>query len=73
MSFLDYFRQIPTQSAGKIREMLDKESPDSYNLVDVRQPIEFEEGHLPGAQSIPVGELHAHLNELDSQKPVYTY
>jgi rhodanese-related sulfurtransferase len=73
MSLLDYFRPIPTQSAGKIREFLSKDTPDNYNLVDVRQPIEYEEGHLAGAQLIPVGELPSRINELDPNKPTFTY
>jgi len=73
MSFLDYFRPIPTQSAGKIRELFNQETPYEYNLVDVRQPKEYEQGHLPGARLIPVGELSSHINELDRNKPTFTY
>jgi rhodanese-related sulfurtransferase len=57
MSLLDYFRPVPTQSAEKIGEFLNKKNPDKYNIVDVRQPKEYEQGHLPGARLIPVDEL----------------
>jgi rhodanese-related sulfurtransferase len=73
MSFLDYFKPVPTRSAEKIREFLSKKNPDEYNLVDVRQPKEYELRHLPGARLIPVGELDSHIKELDHNKTTFTY
>jgi adenylyltransferase/sulfurtransferase len=35
-----------------------------YTVVDVREPYEFEAGHLPGSQHIPLGELAARLGEV---------
>lgn len=32
--------------------------------IDVRDPFEFEAGHVPGATSVPLGELGFHLDEL---------
>jgi rhodanese-related sulfurtransferase len=57
----------------KVRDFLKETNPDDYNLVDVRQPKEYERGHLPGAKLIPVGELHERLTELDPRKPTITY
>ena len=73
MSVLDYFKPVSTWSAEKIREFLSQESHGEYNLVDVRQPKEYEQGHLPGAQLIPVGELPNRLDELDLNKPTLVY
>ena len=73
MSVLDYFKPVSTWSAEKIREFLSQKSSDEYNLVDVRQPEEYEQGHLPGAQLIPVGELPNRLAELDPNKPTIVY
>jgi sulfur-carrier protein adenylyltransferase/sulfurtransferase len=73
MSVLDYFRPVSTWSAEKIRKFLNQESPGEYNLVDVRQPEEYEIGHLPGAQLIPVGELPNRLGELNPNKPTIVY
>jgi rhodanese-related sulfurtransferase len=39
----------------------------------VRQPEEYERGHLPGAELIPVGELEKRLKELDPSKPTISY
>ena len=73
MSILHYFKPVSTWPAEKIREFLNQKSPGEYNLVDVRQPKEYEQGHLPGAQLIPVGELPNRLGELDPTKPTIVY
>ncbi|QIG39723.1 rhodanese-like domain-containing protein [Microbacterium sp. 4R-513] len=33
-------------------------------LIDVREPYEFETGHVPGAVNLPMSTLGAHLDEL---------
>jgi hydroxyacylglutathione hydrolase len=43
---------------------------DCPTVVDVREPWEYSQGHVPGAVLIPLGQLATRLNELDPQKPV---
>jgi len=73
MSILDYFKLVSTWSAEKIRQFLNEKTQDEYNLVDVRQREEYEQGHLSGARLIPVGELPNRLAELDPNKPTIVY
>lgn len=73
MGIMDYFKPVSTWPADMVRAFLKEKTEDEYNLVDVRTPKEYEEGHLPGAHSIPVGELPARLLELDSKKPTIVY
>ncbi|MEW5743933.1 MAG: rhodanese-like domain-containing protein [Nitrospirota bacterium] len=73
MGILDYFRPVETMTAEEVRKLLKEKRPDEYNLVDVRQPKEYERGHLPGAQLIPVGELPERLGEIDRSKPTIAY
>ena len=40
-------------------------------LVDVRQPEEYQAGHVPGALSIPLGVLPARSHELPRNEPLY--
>ena len=41
-------------------------------LVDVREDVEFDAGHLPGALHIPLGQLPQRLAEIDPQaQPVF--
>jgi rhodanese-related sulfurtransferase len=73
MSVLDYFKPVSTWSAEKIRGFFNQRRSGEYNLVDVRQPEEYEQGHLPGSRLIPVGELPNRLAELDPNKPTIVY
>jgi rhodanese-related sulfurtransferase len=73
MRVLDYFKPVSTWSAEKIRGVLSQRRSEEYNLVDVRQPEEYKQGHLPGSRLIPVGELPNRLAELDPNKPTIVY
>jgi len=73
MTILDYFKPVSTWSAEKIRKFLNQKRPGEYNLIDVRQPEEYEQGHLPGAQLFPVGVLPNRLARLDPAKPTIVY
>lgn len=37
-------------------------------LLDVREPTEFDAGHMLGAKNIPVGAIEARAGELDKHK-----
>lgn len=73
MSILDYFKPVSTWPAERVRQFLRENDSDQYNLVDVRTPKEYEEGHLPGARLIPVGKLADRLSELDHRKTTIVY
>lgn len=42
-------------------------------LIDVREPQEFDAGHILGARNIPVTQLKQRLVEIRKDKPVYLY
>lgn len=42
-------------------------------LIDVREPQEFERGHILGARNIPVSQMKQRLVEMRKDKPVYLY
>ena len=42
-------------------------------LIDVREPNEFEGGHILGARNIPMSQLRARLKEIRPDMPVYLY
>jgi len=73
MSILNYFKPVSTWPAEKVRQFLKEKNPDDYNLIDVRQPKEYEQNHLPGARLIPLGELQNRLSEIDPHKPTIVY
>ena len=73
MGILDYFKSVPSMTAEEVRRFLAEKRPDEYNLVDVRQPREYEKYHIPGANLIPMAELQDRLDEIDPEKPTITY
>lgn len=60
-------------TAEEVRALMNRLNPDDYNLIDVRQPKEYERGHISGARLIPVGELRERMHELDPGKPTVAY
>ncbi|MDX1776109.1 MAG: rhodanese-like domain-containing protein [Desulfobulbales bacterium] len=73
MGVMDFFKSVPTMSAEEVRRFIAEKKPDEYNLVDVRQPGEYERDHIPGANLIPMAELQSRLAEIDPEKPTITY
>jgi NADPH-dependent 2,4-dienoyl-CoA reductase/sulfur reductase-like enzyme/rhodanese-related sulfurtransferase len=45
--------------------------PGTRLILDVRDPAEFESGHIPGAVNIPLNELRARLSELPKDKEIW--
>lgn len=45
--------------------------PQDALLLDVREHDEWEAGHVPGAQHIPLGELGTRYTELGRDRPLY--
>ena len=41
-------------------------------IVDVREPEEWETGHIPGALHLPLGDLPRRVGALDPERPVVT-
>ena len=42
-------------------------------LLDVREPVEYEAGHIKGAENISVNELENRLNEIPENRRIYVY
>ncbi|MDR3044965.1 MAG: sulfurtransferase [Desulfovibrio sp.] len=56
---------VASISAQALRDYMAARPEGSYVLVDVRQPEEYRQEHIPGARLVPVGELAALLPTLD--------
>jgi rhodanese-related sulfurtransferase/rubrerythrin len=65
--------EITTLAPSKGKAVLDKDKKGEFLLLDVRQPEEYEDGHIPGAMLIPLGELEARQEELERDKKIITY
>jgi rhodanese-related sulfurtransferase len=42
-------------------------------ILDVRPHLEYEQGHIPGARSIPIDELETRLGELPKEQEIVAY
>ncbi len=52
-------------------EQLARALPGDVTLVDVREPAEYADGHVPGAVLVPMGQFGSRLGEVDGNRPVY--
>ena len=71
-------RAMETTGDGSVPVMSAKEALEAVRgghavLIDVRAQDEFDSRHLPGALSIPLAELEAHIPELARDKKVIAY
>src|SRR5579883_2254312 len=67
-------QQVPEWSPGQVREKLADDGQDIV-LVDVREKLEWNEGHIPGALHVPRGFLELQIEEAvpDKSKTVVLY
>ncbi|WP_371068698.1 rhodanese-like domain-containing protein [Sediminibacillus sp. JSM 1682029] len=66
-----YFKQrkiLKTLSEEEFRQGYRK-----AQLIDVREPKEFDGGHILGARNIPLSQLRNRLIELRKDQPIYMY
>ena len=67
------FTPVKSMDEDQAKSFIAKHEEGTYTLLDVRQPSEYEEAHIPGATLIPLPKLHDSLNELDPKKPAIVY
>ena len=60
--------EVPQISVHDLATMRD-ERPDLV-VVDVREPFEWDEGHIEGAQHLPLGEIVRRRAELPAGRPI---
>jgi hydroxyacylglutathione hydrolase len=66
-----YYETIPAVYAGEIQRRIKEK--ESFTLLDVRTDKEYEQGHLPNAQHIFLGELPDRLDEVGPARPITTF
>ncbi len=69
----DYFEERGAMEAVVGDELLRRVRAGEVTVLDVRPPEEYRAAHIPGALSIPVGELKARLKELPKGRDVVAY
>ncbi|MAE60831.1 MAG: sulfurtransferase [Planctomycetaceae bacterium] len=56
----------------QVRRML-RDDPDSFTLLDCREPTEWAACRIQPALHIPMGDIPARLQELDPDRPIVVY
>jgi len=73
MNLKNFFSGTKSISAHELKALTESKKPSDFQLVDVRQPKEYQAGHLAGSQLIPLKELPSRVNELSKERPVIVY
>ncbi|MDF1578634.1 MAG: rhodanese-like domain-containing protein [Desulfobulbales bacterium] len=67
------FNRVESLNGEAARKFIADRSAADYQVLDVRQPREYENEYLPGARLIPLKQLPEKQNDLDRQKPLLVY
>lgn len=69
----DYLDHRGALDAVGQNDLIRKVRSGEVTVVDVRPAREFDAGHIPGAVSIPLGELKKRLRELPKHRDIVAY
>jgi rhodanese-related sulfurtransferase/rubrerythrin len=67
------FTQLKSMEVEEAKAYMARHREGEYTLLDVRQPGEYEESHLPGAKLMPLPQLPDIYKELDPKKPTLVH
>src|SRR4030065_695654 len=67
------FTPVESMDADAARKYLASHPEGTFTLLDVRQPGEYEEEHIPGATLIPLPQLNDQYEKLDPEKPTLVH
>lgn len=73
MNWKNLFTPVATMNSAEARDYIDSHASGTFQLVDVRQPAEYEKKHIPGATLIPLAELPGRIKELNPSLPTIAY
>jgi rhodanese-related sulfurtransferase/rubrerythrin len=73
MRWKQFLTPVQAMDALQAKEYFAEKLSDTYTVLDVRQPGEYEAGHIPGAKLIPLPDLNDRIDEIDAGKPTIVY
>lgn len=73
MSWRQFLTPVQSIDTDQAKSYLAEKQVDELTILDVRQPKEYEAGHIPGAVLTPLPELTDHMDRIDRTKPVMVY
>jgi rhodanese-related sulfurtransferase len=73
MRWRQFFTPVKSITPEQARDLVRDTDVVGLTFLDVRQPKEYEQGHIPGAKLIPLSDLTERLNEIDPKKKTVVY
>jgi rhodanese-related sulfurtransferase/rubrerythrin len=73
MRWKQFLTPVKSFDADQARNYMEKKESDQLTILDVRQPNEYESGHISGSKLIPLPDLTERLLEIDPKKPTVVY
>jgi rhodanese-related sulfurtransferase len=73
MNWRQFLTPVKSIDTNQAKSYLADKQVEEVTILDVRQPREYEAGHIPGAVLAPLPELTDALDRIDKSKPVVVY
>ncbi|VBB43791.1 Sulfurtransferase (fragment) [uncultured Desulfatiglans sp.] len=73
ISIKHLFGHVDSLPPEEVKTFMAGHEAGTYTFLDVRQPGEYEKGHIPGARLIPLPELEGRAEELKRDQPLFVY
>ena len=73
MRWRQFLTPVKSMTPDQARDLVRDTPVETLTLLDVRQPKEYEQGHVPGAKLIPLPDLSERLHEIDPKKSTVVY
>jgi rhodanese-related sulfurtransferase len=76
VAFIVYYGYTFLRQRKIVKTLTEEQFREGYRkaqLIDVREPNEFDNGHILGARNIPMTQMKMRLQEIRPDKPVYLY
>lgn len=73
MRWRQFLTPVKTMTPDQARDLVRDTPVEALTFLDVRQPKEYEQGHIPGTKLIPLPDLTERLDEIDPKKTTVVY
>lgn len=73
MKWTQFFIPAKSLNFKETESYISQHPGKDITILDVRQPSEYKESHIPGATLIPLPELLDRIDEIDPEKPTLVY
>jgi 3-mercaptopyruvate sulfurtransferase SseA len=73
MRWKQFLTPVKSMNSKQVREFMQQHPAEDVTIIDVRQPEEYQQEHLPGSKLIPLPELPQRITEIDPDKPAIVY